>query len=309
MKELGKLIVNGRGDERPVYQPQSQQPVYETPLPMGTDFGYWSNRFIARQKQYKETAEVQRDHIVISFPDTTILNFIGDAHVGSPDTHYDRLVKEVETIVHTPNSYAILGGDLIDGMFFSQAQHEQIEPIPEQFAYMQALVEYLGKNGKLLAGWSGDHDMWIKKMGLSAYSEFSKKTGAYLMQGLGYLTAKLPDSEYYFSVAHQLPGHSMYSKTHPQKRAYKFGGASGSDVVVSFHNHQKELTMSWEKSFGGEVHPVYSIACGAYKATDDYARKKGFAQQKPQEMYGAAVRIERGSKKITTFSDILEANR
>ena len=288
---------------------EDSKPTFITPLPETTDFGYWSNRFIDRQRQYKETAEIQRDHIEIAFPNTTTINFIGDTHIGSPDTDYNRIVQEIESIVETPNSYAVLVGDLVDGMFFGQAQHEQIEDIPEQFAYMQALVEHLGDNDKLLAGWSGDHDMWIKKMGLSAYAEFTKRTGAYLMQGLGYLTAKIGDQDYHLTVAHQLPGHSMYNKTHPQNRAYKFGGAAGSDIVVSAHNHQKGISHQWEKSFGGETHEVIYASLGAYKSTDDYARKKGFAQQSPEEMGGVAIRIHKDSKQIEVFDKILEANK
>lgn len=309
MKE-GLYYLDGRFvSRRDIELKYQDQPKFETPLPTGTDFDYWSSRFIARQQQYKETAEVQKDHVIISFPDTTLFNFLPDLHSGSPDTDYKRIEREVDIVVNTPHSYFIAMGDLVESMFFSNGQHEQMEAIPEQFSYMQALLEYLASRKKILAGWIGDHDAWVKKMGLSAYAEFSKKTGAYLMQGLGYITAKVGDIDYKFACAHRLPGHSMYTKTHPQKRAYKFGGAAGSDVVVSAHNHQKELSVTWEKSFGGETHPVYSIALGAYKCTDEYARKLGFAKQNPQEMYGASVRIEKGNKKITTYADIIEANR
>lgn len=310
MKESGLFLPNGEFiSKKQIDVKYQKQPIFETPLPTANSFSYWNQRFQDRQEQYKETAEVRQDHVSIAFPTDTLISFIGDIHAGSPDTNYRRVAEEVDAIVRTPNSYAVLVGDLVDGFFFNEAQMSAMEQPPEQYQYMHALVDYLAQHKKLLVGYSGDHDMWAKKMGLSAYAEFSQRTGAYYMRGVGYVTAKLPGAEYHITAAHRLPGHSMYNKTHPQNRAYKFGGAAGSDIIVGAHTHQKGLSRQYEKAFGGETHPVDYISLGAYKSTDDYAQKLGFAQQKPEEMFGASVLLHKGKKRVEVFDDIVEANR
>ena len=95
-------------------------PRFDTPLPQERGFGYWSQRFRDRSSQYQETAEVKNLHVEITLPgDVACINFLGDTHVGSPHVDYDRIHREVETIVNTPQSYVMLMGDLVDGFFFN----------------------------------------------------------------------------------------------------------------------------------------------------------------------------------------------
>jgi hypothetical protein len=47
---------------------------------------------------------------------------------------------------------------------------------------------------------------------------------------------------------------------------------------------------------------------GPYKAADDYSRKLGFSKLDPAEMYGSAVVLEKDTKGITYYHDILLAN-
>ncbi len=96
----------------------------------------------------------------------------------------------------------------------------------------------------------------------------------------------------------------MYSNTHPQVRAGK--EIQGADIYVSAHTHRKGHSEQPVKKFGGIAKMVHYISVGAYKATDDYAKKKGFAQQAIKEMYGSAVVLNQEG--ITYFNDILKAN-
>lgn len=282
-------------------------PELVTPLPKERDFHYWSARFRERQDQYKETRN-DTDHIVIKFPDKSILNFIGDVHTGSPDSNYDRLEQEVETIVNTPNSYAVIVGDLVDGFFFNPAQFNEIEQTPEQYDYTYSLLKYLSSKKKLIAAWGGDHDQWAFKMGLDPYGQFAEKFGAYYMHGVGYITAQVGDNEYKLTGAHRMPGFSMYNNVHPQMRADRFGGAAGSDIIFSGHNHRKGHSEQAYKEFPGEARMVHYISLGPYKSTDDYAQKLGFAKLSPQEMYGCSVVLDRNTRQITYYNDILLAN-
>ena len=284
-------------------------PLFETPLAERKSFtDYWSPRFIQRQEEYQSAQEQTTNHVTISFPDSILLNFIGDTHVGG-DCDYRRLEQEVRSIIETPNSYVMVLGDLIDGFFFNEAQMAEIEQAPEQIKYVRSLLSYLGENHKLLIGWKGDHDRWHDKMGHSMYSDFAEFTHAYLMKGVGYATLKVGSQEYKLTGAHRLPGSSIYNKNHPQKRALVFGGAYGSDIVVSAHNHQKGYSIETLTGFGNEEHKVHQIALGAYKCQDDYSQKLGFAKQTPSQLFGSSVRLDSQEHSIRYWDDVLQAHR
>ena len=97
----------------------------------------------------------------------------------------------------------------------------------------------------------------------------------------------------------------MYSNTHPQVRAGK--EMQVADIYVSAHTHRKGHSEQPVKSFGGIAKMVHYISVGAYKATDDYEKRKGFAQQAIKEMHGSAVVLKQEG--ITYFNDILEARK
>lgn len=279
---------------------------FDTPLPLERPFQYWSDRFKRRQQEYKETID-QRDHVEFTFHEDTLLNFIGDVHAGSPDSYYDRLEQEIGVIVNTPNSYAILMGDLVDGFFFNPAEFNQIEQAPEQFEYMRSLVKHLGDNGKLLVGFGGDHDLWAGKTGLDPYRTFARETGAHYMHGVGYITAHLGDHDYRIVGAHQLPGSSIYNNVHPSMR---FGRENeGADIIVNGHTHRKGISVQSARGFGNEARQVVYATIGPYKATDDYAQKKGFAVQQPEQMFGISVHLSKDRKLAIPHYDIIEGHR
>lgn len=306
MQEKGIFLPDGSFEsDTSIKRKSVDSPIMETPKKFPRDFGYWSNRFINRQVEYGETSDVETDHVTIQFKGDTIINFIGDCHVGSPYTHYKRLEDEVNAIVSTPNSYAILCGDVIDGFFFNPAQMEQMEQTPEQYQYMNAMVNYLARNGKLLIGFGGDHDGWAKKMGIDPYMMLNG-IGSYYMQGVGHLTAKVDDQEYKITGAHRLPGFSIYNSTHPEMRASR--EIQGADIYFSGHTHKKGQSGQPVQLFGGESRWTHFISLGPYKPTDEYARKIGYAQQDVESMYGCAVVLKSGYKEVLYFNDILKAN-
>lgn len=289
---------------------QGDLPEFETPLPTERDFGYWSQRFRQRQEVYQEAAEVKQDHVTIGLPGSVAcINFFGDLHVGSPDTDYARIEQEVEMIVNTPQSYAMLMGDLVDGMFFNPGQFLQMEQSPEQFNYTHALVEYLAAHNKILVGWGGDHDNWAKKMGLSAYAKFAEVAKAHYMYGLGYVTLKLGEHDYYLAGAHRLPGNSIYNNVHPARRAMN-EKARGADIVVHGHTHRKGYGTQSVAEFGGHSRNAHYISIGPYKSKDDYARKLGFGPLGEADLYGSAIIItgDTSEKQVLYYDSIINAN-
>ena len=286
----------------------NEVPLFQEPPGIPRDFGYWSQRFIERQQQYQETAEVPRDHVTITLPGTCVINLIGDQHVGNPTTNYERIAQEIELILNTPRSYVMLLGDTVDGFFFNPAQFEQIEQAPEQFAYVRSMIARLAAAKRLLVGWGGDHDNWAKKMGVSAYAYFAQETGAHYMYGVGYVTMNVGEQTYKLSGAHRHGGFSMYNNTHAAMRMYR-DNAEGADVCVTAHTHKKGYHRQAVRGFGGEAHKVDFISLGPYKATDDYSRKRGFGTQQTSEMFGAAIMLMADRHQVVYYDDILDANR
>lgn len=289
---------------------KGELPVMETPVPLKKDFKYWDDRFTERQKQYNEVAEVVNSHVEISFPRTICLNFIGDLHIGGSNVDYERISQEAEVIVNNPESYVMAMGDLIEGFFWNPAQSEQIEQVPEQYKYMRELLKYYADHKKLLIGWTGDHDNWVKKMGIGAYSDFSEFTGGHLMSGVGYATLNVGKQTYKITGAHRFPGNSIYNKNHPGKRSLVFGGSRGSDIVVSAHTHGKGHTQDSLTGFGGVAEDVHIINIGPYKWNDGYAQKLGLTPiaNGVGQMYGSAVILNSNNKDIRYYNDILKAN-
>lgn len=290
------------------------EPRFETPLPVDKDFDYWSDRMQRRQTEALSTEE-ERQHVRVGLEHRSLVSFIGDIHAGNAHTDYARVEAEVKAIVETPNSYAILMGDLIDNFFWSPPIHEADSPVPDQIEYAWSIIRRLGEKKKLLAGWTGNHcDTWGKKGGNTMYKRFSRDTGAYLMSGLGFCDITVGDTEYKLAGAHQLLGFSMYNANHPQQRALRMGGAWGADIVVSAHTHAKSLQVVPVQEYGFQSKRVHYINVGTYKWTDGFIKDKGFGDKakngEPSEMlYGCSVVLNRDTKTIEPFFDIMEAHK
>ena len=276
-----------------------------TDMPLVRDFTYWGERFEKRQEQYKET-DPRKDHVTIKFTGDPIINFMGDLHIGGPDTDYRRINNEIEIISKTPNSYLMVMGDPVDGLFFNPGQFEQVEQAPEQFKYINSIFTKLGKEKKLLIGWAGDHDKWASKSGCDPYEEFSQRYGAYYMHGVGYVTLLVGETEYKLIGAHRLPGSSIYNNSHPEMRLSK--DIQGADIYVGCHTHRKGYVQQEIQQFGGDSLLVNFISLGPYKATDDYSRKIGYPSKTDNGMYGCAVKLYEKQKNIRYYSSILEGN-
>ena len=289
---------------------KSADPEFVTPLPAEKTFkGYYSPKFKKRAEEFKDSFELQTNHVEIKLPDDfNCINFIPDCHVGSGFTDYDRIEKELDVILGTPNSYVIFLGDIIDGFFFNGAQMEEAEQTPEQIQYMNAMFKHVADNKRLLAAVGGDHDLWSKKMGVNPYADFAEKYHAHYLHGMCYVTLKVGEESYNITMAHRLPGSSIYNNTHPQMRsANRHGGAFGSDIIVSAHNHKKGYSRDTVKGFGNERQDSHYLALGAYKSQDDYSRKNGWVEQDPQEMYGASVILNPHQHEVIYQNSIIDA--
>lgn len=275
-----------------------------TDMPLTRDFPYWGERFEVRQKQYKETENRSKD-IVIQFDEEPIINIVGDWHTGHPETDHQRINNEVKICLETPNSYMMVFGDGVDGMWWNPGQMEQVEQPPEQYQYLNSIFKALGEKGKLLVVGGGDHDGWAKKMGIDPYAEFSQKYGAYYTQGVACVTLRVGEIDYKLVGAHRLPGFSMYNNVHAEMRLSK--ELQGADIYVGAHNHVKGYSEQDIQQVDGD-RLVSFISVGPYKKSDDYSRKKGFVEKSENGMYGCAIKLYKDHRQVKYYSSILEGN-
>jgi hypothetical protein len=82
----------------------------------------------------------------------------------------------------------------------------------------------------------------------------------------------------------------------------------GADIYISAHTHRKQVSQEAVRHFGG-AKKVTHISTGSYKTGDEYGDRNGFAKQKPEEMYGASLRLHEDKKQVDVEYDILEAIR
>jgi UDP-2,3-diacylglucosamine pyrophosphatase LpxH len=264
---------------------------------------YWMERFKERQEQFGQSEQ----EIKVALPRTSIINFVSDLHVGSPETDYVRLEAELNEIMQTPDSYVVMLGDLIDAFVFNPSQMEDMEQVPEQIALMREIITNLTKSNRLLGIIPGNHEDWQRRSGVNIYELITDTAKVPVQYGVNYLTANVAGIDYKVTMAHCLPGFSMYNPTHPEMREDHFG-AEGADIIIAGHTHRRGITRMAKKVHGGGARELFYVSLGSYKATDGWTGKIGKHKLAPEEMGGVAVVLRDDAKQVFT-GDILEVNQ
>jgi hypothetical protein len=280
-------------------------PLFETSTTSPTLNDYL-NASKKRAEQMRELSSV-KEATKIHLPTTSTINIISDVHLGNPNTNVERFQQELNVILNTPNSYILFMGDLVDGIFWGGASGaEQSLNLNEQYGLLRNLFKET--KGKVIAGVSAEHDSkWVSNTGGDPYEMMEELTGAPYLRGVGEISLGVGDQEYKVVVAHKMRGHSMYNKNHPTYRQSRFD-LQGADLYVSAHTHQKQISQESIRQFGG-ANIVTHISTGTYKEGDVYGDRIGLGRQKPEQMFGAAVRLHSDKKLIEANYDILEAAR
>lgn len=285
-----------------------EAPIFDTPRKqIEQGLQYWAGRTIERQTRFFETVELE-NNVRVTLPDTSLVTFQADQHIGGAHTDYARIYQEAELITNTKDSYVILAGDLIDAFFFNPAQYEDIESIPEQIEMARALVKHYDDKDRLLGVITGNHDQWVKRSGFDPYRYIMEGVKAPYLHGISYFALKVKEQLYKLTGNHMFKGSSIYNNVHPQRRAMN-EGARGSDLVFSGHWHTKGISQQAFTEFGGTSNVTTLLALGTYKATDEYIKTYGFSNRSPNDMYGMTVKLDGDRKQITPYFDTLEAHR
>jgi len=270
-------------------------------------FYEWIDEFV-RRRELKDDVEgfPEEVDITIETNEPIIIALFGDQHTGGHEVDYELLAHDVGFIASHPNTYAIGGGDFLDGFFFNPAQDTQISTYNQQRMFVRSMVDEIGHK-KFLFLECGDHDMWAARNGSTIYDEFRDETNIPIVRGSTRTRIHLPEVEYKIVSAHQLPGHSMYNKSHPENRESKFG-TQAADIYIGWHTHEKALAEQVTDTFEEELRQLY-ISGGPYKYSDEYAKKKGWSKQRPKRRGAAWLVLTPFTKNAQAFYTAEEAER
>jgi hypothetical protein len=274
-------------------------------LPETKTFQDYATIAIARSKEAQEFSRQAQDRVTVIVPDDAILNFIADVHAFHPHTDHERFYGEIETIMSTPKSYIVFGGDLIEGAYWGGATMEQVGSLDEQKGFLKELFKRT--KGRAVAAVSGEHDSkWAAKTGADPYCDFTELAGGAYKRGLLELTIEAGDEAYYGLIAHKMRGNSIYNNLHPPMRASR--EIQGFDYYLSGHTHRKGVAIQPVREKEGARSVAFGVS-GPYKETDEYTQRSGWIEQRSKQLYGFALRFSPDEKLIEINEDILNANR
>lgn len=278
-------------------------PIQQTPLPEQRDFEWWQQEMIQRRDTRLEF-EGRPKHIEVAIPTDkpVAIAMFGDQHIGGLYHDYELMGEHVQFITEHPLVYAALGGDVVNGMFWNPGQDQELDSFWEQVAHARAMMDRMGPD-KILWAIEGDHDMWAGKNGITMYHDFLERYKSHLLRGPSRVTLRVGGQEYRIVTAHQFPGRSIYNKSHPAVRAGR--ELQGADLYVGFHNHEKGHSHQPVRDFEGAKNQYY-VMPGPYKYSDEYALKKGFAQQDREEAGAYFVIFHPDKRRIEVCSTMEE---
>lgn len=307
MKE-GLHYINGESETAPQIKRrlalEGQLPII-TGLPEVKTFKDYATIAITRSKDAKEFSRQAQGRVTVTVPDDAILNFIADVHAFHPQTNHERIFQEIETIMETPKSYIVFGGDLIEGIFWGGASMEQVGSLDEQRGFLREL--WKRTKGRVVAAVSGEHDSkWAAKTGADPYGEFTELSGGAYKRGLLELTMETGDEAYTGLIAHRLRGNSIYNNLHPTMRASR--EIQGFDFYLAGHTHRKAVGIQPVREKEGARSVAFGVS-GPYKETDEYAQRSGWVEQRSRQLYGFALRFSPNQRLIEIDEDILNANK
>ncbi len=310
VKEKGICLPNGEFESDRQIKRKLALEGQTTPVFEDSKFPRDLNTYLdIADKRAKEMAELSPIHETarVSVAETSIINIMSDVHIGNPNVDISRFKQELEVIMNTPNSYILFTGDLVDGIFWGGVSGgEQSLNLSEQHGFLRSLFTSL--KGKVIAGLSGEHDSkWASKTGSDPYDIMEEITGAPYLRGIAEIELNVGDQLYKIVAQHRARGFSMYNKNHPTYRESRFD-LQGGDVYISAHTHKKQIAQETIRNFGGST-LVTHVSTGTYKNGDEYGDREGYAHQKPEEMFGAAIRLHADKKLVEVNYDILEAGR
>ena len=288
------------------------QMIQGTPFPATRDFDAWADVLVRQQHERKEVLHIpEHVEVEIRAKSPFLLSLIADTHIGGADVDYERFRKDVN-LIHDVEGYSIAVGDLTDSFFFMPEVGSQLISGDEQVMFMQAALDRLAEDDRLIAGFGGDHDMWSadRHGAHTLYQQFHQRYNAHYLEGVSYVTLKVVNEETEtklgFVGSHRHKGFSVYNDAHASLRQWRDEGV-GAMVSFTAHNHVKAALTQVHKLHGGAEFKFHSLALGAYKQSDRHSRKMGWPRKGEDGMGAFGLIIKPGNPDPEIFWTIEDA--
>lgn len=217
MKENDRsLIINGRGQVERVPYPVENQLI----LPRGVirpeittyEEGLEWNK--QAQEHSRKALEFCQDYAKVGLNlhgNKGWLINVSDVHWGHYDTDYEYVDKLFKTIETTPDTFAVIGWNLLDAaipaqfpdgvMWSGQTAQEQVYTFRDKLKTLYDAHKLIGGIGE-----ASCHEGWMrKKTGWMIYRElFDGMNDIPLLYNGGYLDINIEDQEYRMALFHQI---------------------------------------------------------------------------------------------------------
>ena len=201
-------------------------------------------------------------------------------HLGSRYVNHEAFEKLLLGTLKVERLYWIDLGDQTEaftGFFDVAAAHEQALADPKvQRAMLAEVLDIMIKEGKLLAGFAGQHgaDWPNRKGGEDPVKRMYLERSIPYFDGQGAIRIEVGNQTYSMFGAHQLPGSSMWNPVHAQKRAGTFKAPNA------------EIIFQGDKHVGAVQHmtlPTWEVLTGDRKNADLWLVQSGTAKTGPDK--------------------------
>jgi predicted phosphodiesterase len=221
-------------------------------------------------------------HPKLQYPDKPIVIWHAtDIHYGSIGTDYDLLLKHLNILESTPNTYVIMNGDEVDNfnVMLSKAStgvfKNPLSPQRQSEAFIEKLKQ-LGQREKIAVMSFGNHNNFMAGSGYEWLETFGRDVRTSIFTSGGLLHLLVGEQHYPIAITHMYWGFSKLNPTNMGKRFWEHEYPEA-EVVLLGHTHQSEL-LTWER--GGKERLI-SIG-GTYKQDDRWARQHGIGGRSGQ---------------------------
>ena len=221
----------------------------------------------------------------ISQPESTIkinsdlpvsIVFFGDWHMGSIYSDHKEILRKVQKVIETPNTYVIFMGNLIDNAIPAKYPNNMLVnaiPPDKQVIMMRQIAMKLNEHDKVLGAVTNPcHEGWT----FSAVGQdinalifgFPERKFPVLENG-GRLNIHLPKAKYLGAIYHQVgPYESNFNETHALRQLNRLQLRMEADFVAGGHKHVAAADEVYEGT-GKHRKLVAYIRTGSEKGTGE----------------------------------------
>lgn len=191
--------------------------------------------------------------------DSVTVAVIGDLHMGSWATDYDLFCEITDEIIHTPNLYVILVGDLLQMSIKLRGVLEVSDnalPPKWQMRFLESWL--MDVKHKVIASTWDNHSV-MREENASGFSQYSNIFSRHVIyhDNIGHIDIKVKDQVYKVAAAHFFRGRTMLNPCHGQMR-YMRMTANDREIAIAGDSHVPGIVVYEE---GG--HKRTAINCGS----------------------------------------------